>query len=190
MFLSKKEFLKVNHQEGAQLNQTDQNMEFFFGENNNFHQIGNAYLESDITVRKNDTTTFHYDDPIRLVNNAFEFCFEEARLSTTIGSDIEYNKFCVQLSTIMKVISNKNGDSLSQFDIINENEIPVLERNVDLPQQIRDTPQQIMLINNVTDANEGKIKGCSFLEDFLGFCKSFEKVTQILGFHLMLKTNG
>ena len=163
-------------------------MDFFFGENNNYHQIGNAYLESDITGRKNDTTIFHYDDPFRLVKNAFEFCLEEARLSTTIGSDIEYNKFCGQLSTIMKVISNKSGDLLSQFDIINENDITVLERIVDLPQQIRDTPEQKLLINNLTNANESKIKGCLFLADFLGSCKNFEKVTQSFGFHLMLKT--
>ena len=66
----------------------------FFGENKNYHQIGNGYLEFDITVRKKDTTNFHDDDPIRLVNNAFAFCFEEARLNTTIGSDFEHNKLC------------------------------------------------------------------------------------------------
>ena len=63
----KRDFLKVNYQQGAQLNQSDQNIEFIFGENNIYHQIGNAYLDFDITVRKIDTTNFHYDDPIRLV---------------------------------------------------------------------------------------------------------------------------
>ena len=48
----KRDFLKVYHQQGAQLNQSDQNIEFIFGENSNYHQIGNAYLEFDITVRK------------------------------------------------------------------------------------------------------------------------------------------
>ena len=57
----------------------------------------------------------------------------------------------------MKVISNKGGDFLSQFDNINENGIPILERMVKLPLQIRDTPQQNMLLNNYdSDANEGK----------------------------------
>ena len=106
----KKELLKVYHQQGAQLNQSDRNIEFIFGENNNYHQIGNAYLEFDITVRKNDTTKFHHDDPNRLVINASAFCFKEARLCTTIDSDIEHNKFCGQVSTIIKMISNKNGD--------------------------------------------------------------------------------
>ena len=89
----------------------------------------------------------------------------------------------------MRVISNKDGDLLSQFDNINENDIPVLNRLADLPVQIRDTPHQKMLINNHTDANRGKIKGYLYLEDIFGFCKTFKKVTKNLGFHLMLKTN-
>ena len=78
----KRDFTKIYHRQGDQLNQSDQNKEFIFGENKIYHQIGNAYLEFNITVRKNDTTIFHYEDPIRLVNNAFAFCFKEARLTT------------------------------------------------------------------------------------------------------------
>ena len=185
----KRDFTKIYHRQGDQLNQSDQNIEFIFGENNNYHQIGNAYLEFIITVRKNDTTNFHNDDPIRLVNNGFAFCFKEARLSTSLGSDIEINKFCGQVSTIMRVISNKDGDLVSQFDNINENDIPVLNRLADLPVQIRDTPHQKMLINNHIDANRGKIKGYLYLEDIFGFCKTFKKVTKNLGFHLQFKTN-
>ena len=118
------------------MNQSDQNIEFISGENNNYHQIGNAYLKFNIIVRKSDGTNFHYDDPIRLVNNGFAFCFKEARLSTTIGGDIENNKFCGQASTIMRVISNKDGDLLSQFDNINENDIPILEILQDLPPRL------------------------------------------------------
>ena len=185
----KRDFTKIYHRQGDQLNQSDQNIEFIFGENNNYHQIGNAYLQFDITVRKDDNTNFHNDDAIRLVNNRFAFCFKEGRLSTSLGTDIEHNKFCPQVSTIMRVISNKDGDLLSQFDNINENDIPVLERLADLPVQIRDTPHQKMLINDHTDANRGKIKGYLYLEDIFGFCKTFKKVTKNLGFHLMLKTN-
>ena len=154
----KRHFTKIYHRQGDQLNQPDQNIEFIFGENKNYHQIGNAHLEFNITVRKNDTTNFHNDDHIRLVNSAFAYCFKEARLTTSIGDDIEINKFCGQISTIMRAISNKDGDLLSQFDNINENDIPVLNRLADLPVQIRDTPHQIMLINNHTDASVGKIK--------------------------------
>ena len=185
----KRDFTKIYHRQGDQLNQSDQNIEFIFGENNNYHQIGNVYLEFNITVRKNDGTNFHYDDPARLVNNGFTFCFKEARLSTTIGIDIEINKFCGQISTIMRAISNKYGDLLSQFDNINENNIPILERLQDLPVQSRDSLHQKMLINNHTDANKGKIKGYLYLEDLFGCYKTFKKVTKSLGFHLTFKTN-
>ena len=89
----------------------------------------------------------------------------------------------------MRTIPNKDGDLVSQFDNINENYIPILERLADLPPQIRDSPHQKMLINNHTDANKGKIKGYLYLEDIFGFCKFFKKVTKNMGFHLMFKTN-
>ena len=152
----KSDFTEIYHRQWDQLNQSDQNFKLIFGENNNYHQIGNAYLEFNITVRKNGTTNLHTDDPIRLVNNGFAFCFKEARLTTSIEGDIDFNKFCGQVSTIMRGISNKDGDLLSQLDIINENDIPVLERLANLPTQIQSTPRQKMLINNHTDANKVK----------------------------------
>ena len=140
--LVKRDFLKIYHQQGAQLNQSDENVTYIFGENNNYHQIGNGYSKFDITVQKSASTNFQYDDPIRLVKNAFAFCFKEARLSTTLASDIEHNKFCGQVATILKVISDKDGDLLSQFDIVNENDNPLPERLADLPPQNKSTPHQ------------------------------------------------
>ena len=168
-----RDFSKIYHQQGAQLNQLNQNIEYSSGENNNYHQIGNGYLEFDITVRKSDGTNFHREDPIRLVKNGFAFCFQEARLSTTIGSNIEHNKFCGQVSTIMKVVSKKDDDLLFHFGNINENDIPLSERLIYLPPQIRDTPHQKMLIDNHTDPNKGKIKGYLNYEDIFGICKIF-----------------
>ena len=161
--INKRDFTKLYHQQGAQLNQSDQNIEFIFGENNNYQQIGIGYLEFIISVRKNDTKNFHREYPLRLVNNGYAFCFKEARLSTCIGSDIEHNEFCGQISTIMKVISNKDDDLLSQFDNNNEIDIPLLERLADLPHQIRSTPHQKVLIDNHTDPNKAKIKGYLYL---------------------------
>ena len=155
----KRDYTKIYHQQGAQLNQSDQNIEFSFGENNTYYQIGNGYLEFDITVRKNDTTNFHREDDIRLVNNGYAFCFNEARLSAAIGCNIEHKKFCGQVSTIMKLISNKDDDLLSQFGNDSENDILLLERMTDLPPQIRSTPHQKMLIDNHSDPNKGKKKG-------------------------------
>ena len=171
----KKDFRKLYHRQGDQLNQSDQNIDFIFGGNNIYQQIGNAYLEFNITVRKNNDTIFRYDDPVRLVKNGFAYCFKEARLSTTIGIDIEINKFCGQVSTIMRAISNKDGDLLSQFDNIIENDIPILERLQDLTVQIRDTPHQKTLKNNHTDANKGKIEEYLHLEDIIGFFTHFKR---------------
>ena len=89
----------------------------------------------------------------------------------------------------MKSISNKDDDLLSQFDNINEIDIPILERLADLPPQFRSTPHQKMLIDKHTDANKGKVKGYLYLEGIFGFCKTFKKVTKNLGFHLTFKTN-
>ena len=113
---------------------------------------------------------------------------EEARLSTSIGSNIEHKNFCGQKSTIMKVISSKDNDLLSQFGKINENDIHHLERLASLPPQIRSTLQQKMLIDNHTNPNKGKIKRYLYLEDFFGFCKTF-KVSKNLGFYVTFKTN-
>ena len=88
----------------------------------------------------------------------------------------------------MKKITNKDGDLLSQFDNINENDIPLLERIFNLPPQITDNPHQKMLLNNHTNANKGKTKGYLYLEAIFEISKSFKNVTKNLGFHLMSKT--
>ena len=88
----------------------------------------------------------------------------------------------------MKMISNRDGDMLSQFDNINENVIQIVSKIDDLPLQIGYTPHQKKLIDNHIGANKGKIKGYLHSEDIFGFCK-LKKVTKKLGFHLMLKTN-
>ena len=92
----KRDFLKVYHQQGAQLKQRDQNVEFIFGENNNYQQIGNACLEFNITVRKNDTTNFHTEDPIRLVNNVFYFVLKKLISLQRSVQIIELTKFVVK----------------------------------------------------------------------------------------------
>ena len=178
----KRDFIKVYHQQGAQLNDPDQNIEFIFGDNNNYHQIGNSYLQFDILVRpQHAADAFANDSPIRLVNNAFAHCFKEGVINTTGGMEIENIKFLGQISTIMKSLTSKDGDLLSQFDNINEGETE---------DDIRSASLYKMLINNHIEANRGKIRGQLPLEDVFGFCKTFnKKITKNLGFHIPLKTN-
>ena len=102
------------HQQGANLNNPHQNNEVIFDENNNYHQIGNACLQLDITVRQIDVTNFNItDNPVtsevnRLVNNGFSNCFKEGRLGTTGRSDLEHSKFVGIISTIMRVLVSKD----------------------------------------------------------------------------------
>ena len=173
----KRDYTKVYHQQGANLNDSNQNVEFIFGENNNYHQIGNAYLEFDITVR-NTAGNFTNASVIRLVNNAFAFCFKEASITTTGGMDIEVNKYVGPVSTIMRMLTSKDGDLSSYFD---KNGESVLDN---------DNPLKKILINNhAVEANKGRIKGQLALEHIFGFCKTFKKITKNLGFHLIFKMN-
>ena len=67
--ITKRDFIKIYHQHGAEVNNENQNTKFYFGENPDFIQIGIAYLEIDILVRKADRTNFADADEVRLVNN-------------------------------------------------------------------------------------------------------------------------
>ena len=164
----KRDYTKAYHQSGANLNDFNQNVEFIFGENNIYHQIGNANLEFDITIRKVVTAPAHpsftNDDQIRLINNAFAFCFTQASLSTTGGMDIEDIKYVGQVSTIMRLLTPKDNDLSSYFDKNGE-----AVKNNDNPLK------QIIINNHAVDAYKGKIKGHLALEHIFGFCKTFEK---------------
>ena len=74
--INKRDFLKLYHQEGANLNDSEQNVAFITGEKNNFHQTGNAYLEFDITVR-NPAGNFDNISETRLIDNAFAYYFRD-----------------------------------------------------------------------------------------------------------------
>ena len=82
-----RDFLRIYHQQGVQLKNTNQNINIIFGENNISHQIGNVHHEHDISVRS-PAGNFSDASYIRLMNNAFAYCFKEAILSTTGGSEL------------------------------------------------------------------------------------------------------
>ena len=175
----KKDLMKVYHQQGAQLNNPDQNIKFIFGENNNFHQIGNAYLEYDISVQ-DPAAVFDNDSRIRLTNNALAYAFQESVLATTSGSNLEHNKFVGQISTNMRVLTSKDWDLLTQFDNTNEGNTDDVFNSTSL--------KKMLIDNQATPADKGKIKAQLPLEHIFGFCKSFKKVTKNLGFELTFKT--
>ena len=48
----KRDFIKNYHQHGAEVNNENQNVKVYFGENLNYIQRGNSHLEIDIEVKK------------------------------------------------------------------------------------------------------------------------------------------
>ena len=66
--------MKLYHQQADNLNDSDQNIEFIFGENDNYHQIGISYLQFEWIIEKSAVAPNKIlidGDAIRLVNNAF-----------------------------------------------------------------------------------------------------------------------
>ena len=73
----KRDYLRVYHQQDANLKDSDQHVEFIFGENNNYHQIGFAYLEQNIRVQ-NHAAAFDDNSRIKLTINGLAYVFHEA----------------------------------------------------------------------------------------------------------------
>ena len=137
--------MKLYHQQGANLNDPDQNVDFIFGENNNYHQIGSAYLEFDITVRYT-AGAFTNAINIKLIRNALAYCFKKSRLSTTGSSDVKHIKHVGQVSTNMRLLTSKDSDLFSCSDESGEsalNDNSLLKRT---------------LINNHIDPNKKNAK--------------------------------
>ena len=103
-------------------------------------------------------------DVIRLVNNAFAYTIHYARISTSSGVEIEQNKFVGPVSTIMRLVTQKDGDLTTCFDITDENETGI--DNSSLKQ---------ILINDLTADNRGFIRGHLPLDFFFVFVNRLKK---------------
>ena len=97
-----------------------------------------------------------------LVNYALAYTSKEARLDTTVGSDLEPNKYVGKVATIMRLITWKEGDFSSCFDKINKNDFNML------------SVKQILCNSHAIDAKKSKIEGKVQLEQLFGFCKTFK----------------
>ena len=127
---------------------------------------------------RNTADIFTNASAIRLVNNAFAYCFKEATLTTTGGMEIENNIYVGPVTTIMRLLTSKDGDLSSYFD---KNGESVLGNDNPL--------KQILINNHAQEVKKGKFKGQLAFEHIFGFCKTFKKITKNLGFHLIFKTN-
>ena len=73
-----RDFIKINHQHGAQVNTENQNIKFYFGENLNFIRVGDGDLELEMKMKKSEGINFTNPDDIRLVNNGLAYVFKKA----------------------------------------------------------------------------------------------------------------
>ena len=60
-----------------------------------------------VFVASGDVNT---DEVIRLVNIAFAFTIHDARNSTSSGGELQQNKFCRSFSTIVRLLTQREGD--------------------------------------------------------------------------------
>ena len=111
-----------------------------------------------------------------MIKNALADCFKEARLSTTGGSDLEYNKYVGQVSTIMRLLTSKDSDLFSCFD--KSGESALVDNNF---------LKRILIYNHIR-SNKGEYKGKLELEHVFRFCRMFIKITKNLGYHITFKT--
>ena len=165
----KRDFFKIYHQTGANVDAENSQIKFYFGENHTFNQVGNGYLEFDMRVRRANGDAFAIglapvSDIIRLVNNAFANTIHDATISSSSGVEIEQNKYVAPLSTIKRLVTQKDSDLSTYFDLIDESEDGINKSSL----------KQILIDNN-TEASRGLIRGHLSLVYIFGFCRSFRK---------------
>ena len=99
----------------------------FFGENNNYHQVGNGYFEFEKTLWKygknfgNLDGNGNVDEPIRLVISESASSFSIATLSTR-GDNLVQNNNVGLFPTILKILTSKCVDLKSKIGKIKESQ--------------------------------------------------------------------
>ena len=102
-------------------------------------------------------------DQIRLVNNGLAHNFQEGRLSTSAGTEIEHNKNLGIVSTIMRLLTQKDGDLSSYFDKVDETEAGITNS----------TLKHLFNDSHTNEDNKGKMRANLPLEHIFGFWKTF-----------------
>ena len=87
-------FAKIYHQQTAQPDKPDKNVQFILGQIDIYYQTDNSCFQFDREL-KNDGGNVEDDntDITRLVNNAFAHIFKEIVILTKGGTEKESNKF-------------------------------------------------------------------------------------------------
>ena len=93
------------------------------------------------------------------------YIFQEGRISTSAGTEIEHNKNLANVSTILRLLTQKDGDLSSYVDKIDETEAGINNS----------TLKHILIDSHSNDDNNGKIGANLPLEYIFGFCKTLKK---------------
>ena len=103
-----------------------------------------------------------------MVNNGLAYIFQEGRLFTSAGTEIEHNKNLGNVSTRMRLLTQKDGDLSSYFDQIDETEASITNS----------TLKHLLINSHTNDDNKRKIRANLPLEHTFGCCKTFKKITK------------
>ena len=98
-----------------------------------------------------------------MVNNGLAYTFQEGLLSTSAGVEIEHNKSLGNVTTIMRILTQKDGDLSSYCDKIDETKAAINNS----------TLKHMLIDSHTNENNKGKIRANLPLEYIFGFCKTF-----------------
>ena len=115
-----------------------------------------------------------------MVNIGLTYIFQEGRLSTTAGTEIEHNKNLGNISAILRLLTQKDGDLSSYFDKKDEREAGITNSIL----------KYMLIESHTNEDNKGKIGANLLLELIFGFCKTVKKIPKGLGFERQLKTSN
>ena len=99
-----------------------------------------------------------------MFKNGLAYIFQEGRLSTAAGTEIEHKKNLGNVSTTMRLLTQKVGDLSSYFDKFDETEGGINNS----------TLKHLLIDSHTNDDNKGTIRANIPLECIFGFCKTFK----------------
>ena len=102
-----------------------------------------------------------------MVNNGLAYIFQEGRISTFAGIEIEDNKSLGKVSTILRLLKRKDGGLSSYSYRIDETEAGINSSSL----------KQFLIDSNTNEDNKRKIRANLPLEHIFGFCKTL-KITR------------
>ena len=115
-----------------------------------------------------------------MVNTGLTYIFQEGRLSTTAGTEIENNKNHRKFFNYKEIINTEGWRFITFFRQKKEREAGITNSIL----------KHMLIESHTNEDNKGKI-GANFpLEHEFGFCKTFKKIPKGLGFELQLKTSN